>query len=70
MWRLAFSVTSTHEPPFERQGEPQGAGVVPPKPRAEWNVKLVGGAPYSAEASGAHVPISAPGAAGMLMQGP
>lgn len=66
LWHVAagFSVTSTHEPPFDAQSEPQGAVFVPAEARAEWNVKLVGGAPYVAEASGANVPISAPGAAG------
>lgn len=65
-WHVAagFSVTSTHEPPFDAQGEPQGAVFVPAEAREEWNVKLIGGAPYAAEASGANVPVSAPGAAG------
>lgn len=66
LWHVAagFSVTMTHEPPFDAQGDPQGAVFVTAEARAEWNVKLIGGAPYATEASGADVPVSAPGAAG------
>jgi hypothetical protein len=66
LWHVAagFSATSTHEPPFDAQGEPQGAVFVPAAERAEWNVKLIGGTPYAAQPSGANVPVSAPGAAG------
>jgi hypothetical protein len=65
-WYVAAGLTSSdqHEPPFDAQGDPQGAVFVPTFSAAEWDVKVVGGVPVATSPPNLALPVSTPGAAG------
>ena len=66
-WYVSAGLTSSlqHEPPFDAQGDPQGAVFVPTiVQEVEWDVKVVGGVLVATRPPNLPLPVSAPGAAG------
>ncbi len=65
-WYVAagLSASGQYEPPFDPQGDPQGAVFVPANPHVEWGVKLVSGVLAATSPPNVALPVGAPGSAG------